>query len=386
MNILFVANGHGENAIAARVADSLREAVAEPLRLELLSLVGVGTSVGSLTVVGPRRALPSGGLVAMGNVRAFARDVVAGFPALLCEQLAFLRRARGRYGAVVAVGDTYALGLALLTGTRPVFVGTAKSVYVARYGPFERVLLRRAVKVYVRDEPTADDLVARRVLAEAPGNVIADLALPERPARPGTWLGLLPGSRESAYGDAVRLARVARGLAVRRPDIGALLSVAPSLDAGRLARELERDGWSIAPKPSLAVGESLLFEAHAGAVRLVGWRGPLGALLAASRLVLGQAGTANEQAAARGLPVLALEGSGQREDWYRMRQRRLLGDALLLVPAAPEAAAAALDALLDDPARMRRMSEAGRRRIGPTGGADAVARGILSIAHNRAAC
>ncbi|MBC5798741.1 MAG: hypothetical protein GIW94_01985 [Candidatus Eremiobacteraeota bacterium] len=399
-NILFVANGHGENAIAARIAGALPDAAAEPLRVELLSLVGVGVWADGLAVVGPRRALPSGGLVAMGNVRAFGRDVVAGFPALLAAQLGFLRRAHRRYAAVVAVGDAYALGLALLTGMKPVFVGTAKSVFVARYGPLERLLLRRAATVYVRDEPTAHDLVAHGVMAEAPGNVIADLARPEPPALPGTWIGLLPGSRESAYADAVRLGRVARALAARRPHIGALLSVAPALDARRLIGALERDGWTIGPNslagpnvtpagPHAAPAESPpmpMFEARAGPARLAGWSGPLGALLAASSIVLGQAGTANEQAAAQGLPVIALEGTGKREDWYRMRQRRLLGEALLLVPAQPRAAAAAIEALLADPAHMRHMSEAGRRRIGPPGGAERIARGIVSVARNRAAC
>lgn len=386
MNILFIANGNGENAIAARIADSLMEAAAGPLRLELLSLVGLGTSVGTLAVVGPRRVLPSGGLVAMGNVRAFARDLVAGFPALLCAQLAFLRRARGRYAAVVAVGDAYALGFALLTEGKPIFVGTAKSVFVAPYGAFERHLLRRAATVYVRDEPTARDLTAHGVRAEAPGNVIADLARPEPPALPGTWLGLLPGSRENAYVDAVRLAQVARALAARRPDIGALLSVAPSLDVARLITALHDDEWTIEPGRSPRAQGPVSFEARAGAARLVGWAGSLGALFAAAGVVLGQAGTANEQAAACGLPVVALAGTGKREDWYRMRQRRLLGDALLLVPAEPEAAAAALEALLADLERMRAMREAGRRRIGPPGGGDRIARGILSVARNRAAC
>jgi len=399
-NVLFVANGHGENAIAARLAQALSDVATAPLQLELLSLVGLGVSADGLEIVGPRRALPSGGLVAMGNVRAFARDIVAGFPALLWAQLGFLCRARGRYAAVVAVGDAYALGLALLTGTKPVFVGTAKSIFVARYGPFERFLLQRAARVYVRDEPTARDLIAHGVIAEAPGNAIADLALPELPALPGTWIGLLPGSRESAYADAVRLAQVTRALAMRRPDIGAMLSVAPSLDARRLIRALENDGWTIASKPNsganatptetpTAPAESHTmssFEVRAGAARLVGWPGHLGALLAASSVVLGQAGTANEQAAAQGLPVVALEGTGKREDWYRMRQRRLLGDALLLVPAHPEGAAAALESLLADTERMRRMSDAGRRRIGPSGGVERIARGILDVVRNRAAC
>jgi hypothetical protein len=59
-----------------------------------------------------------------------------------------------------------------------------------------------------------------------------------------------------------------------------------------------------------------------------------------------------------------------------MRQRRLLGDALLLVPGRPAEAAAAIAALLGDETRRQAMSEAGRQRMGPPGGAVAIARAI----------
>ncbi len=375
--ILFVANGHGENAIATRIAFALHDAAAGPLGLDLFSLVGEGTparEAGAPVLVGPRRTMPSGGLVAMGNVRAFARDLGAGFAPLLAAQLAFLRGAARGYDVVVATGDVYALLLALLARRPTIFVGTAKSAYVAPYGPFERVVLRRALRVFVRDEPTAAALRGQRVAAEAPGNVIVDLIDDAGAAFARPWLGVLPGSREEAYGDAVRLARVARALARLRP-LPALLSVAPSLDPGRFRRELAADGWETRD----ARGDAP-FEARAGDARLVAWRGSLGALLRASVAVIGQAGTANEQAAALGLPVVALGGPAPGGDWYRMRQRRLLGDALLLVDRQPERAAAELDALLRDEGRLARMALAGRSRMGAPGGAANIARAILQAA------
>jgi uncharacterized protein (TIGR03492 family) len=376
LRILFVANGHGETAIAARIAAEVTRLAATPVGSDLLALVGSGAGAAPLTVVGPRRAMPSGGLVAMGNVRAFSRDLRAGFVRLLASQLLFLRRARARYDIVVAVGDAYALALAFLAGRPTLFVGTAKSVYVAPYGPFERVLLRQAVRAFVRDERTAAVLRSQDVEAEAPGNVIVDLAgAPADAGLGGAWIGVLPGSREAAYADGVRLARVVRAVGRLRPGPGALLSVAPTLDAARFERELLADGWDACEAPRPAGGA---FAVRSGAARLVGWMGSLGSLLRASILVLGQAGTANEQAAAAGVPVVALgEGRPHHEDWYRMRQRRLLGDALLLVPTAPELAAPAIARLLDEPERLARMGAAGRERMGPSGGAEAVARAIL---------
>jgi uncharacterized protein (TIGR03492 family) len=372
--LLFVANGHGETAIAARIAEEIEQLADGPFELDLFPLVGVGAGGGPLVLVGPRAAMPSGGLVAMGNVRAFSRDLRAGFVSLFARQLGFLWSLRSRYDVVLAIGDAYALALAFAARARTVFVGTAKSVYVAPYGVFERTLLRRADLTFVRDEPTARRLRAERVDARAPGNVIVDLVGEAAPLGPGRWLGILPGSREEAYGDGVRLARVVRALAGLAPDLGTAFSIAPTLDAERFARALAGDGWSIA-----AGSGERPFEARADAALLVGWNGPLGALLGASVAVLGQAGTANEQAAAFGVPVIALGADGAREDWYRMRQRRLLGDALAIVPPEPPRAAAAIAALLADPAQLEHMRAAGLERMGARGGAKAIAEAVLEL-------
>ncbi len=344
--ILFVANGHGETAIAARIAREVERASPVPIGLDLFPLVGTGAGSAPLGVVGPRRNLPSGGLVAMGNVRAFSRDLAAGFTGLFGRQLRFIAGAGRTYEAIVAVGDAYALGFALAARLPAIFVGTAKSVYVAPYGPFERTLLRRVVRAFVRDEATANRLRSQHVRVEAPGNVIVDLAEAPPAAREPFGLGLLPGSRDDAYADGVQLARVVRAMPERGPDFGGLLSIAPTLDPDRFARALGADGWRIAPPAAAGAGVAFEAEADAG---IAGQRKP--------RLV----------------------GRRRGGDWYRMRQRRLLGEALLLVPQEPAQAAAQIAGLLADPERLRRMGEAGRLRMGPPGGAAAIARAILEV-------
>jgi uncharacterized protein (TIGR03492 family) len=248
-------------------------------------------------------------------------------------------------------------------------------VYVAPYGPFECRVLARAVRVFVRDEATAQRLCGQGLPAEAPGNVIADLAGDAPPAAPGEWLGVLPGSRDEAYADGVQLARVVRALGgAGRAPVAALFSVAPRLDPQRFAAAFERDGWEVAAEGPLGA-----FEARAGGARLAAWRGEIGPILRASRLILGQAGTANEAAAACGVPIVALAGGGP-EPWYRMRQRRLLGDAVKFVPTDPAAAASAVAALLDDGAELARMGAAGRQRMGGPGGAAAIAAALRALA------
>ena len=105
-----------------------------------------------------------------------------------------------------------------------------------------------------------------------------------------------------------------------------------------------------------------------------------GGLLREATLALGQSGTANEAAAASGVPVVALELAGARRDaWYRRRQRGLLGEALLIVPGDEQSAAAAIGALLADPDRRARMGAAGRERMGGPGGARAIAGAIAGL-------
>jgi hypothetical protein len=63
-----------------------------------------------------------------------------------------------------------------------------------------------------------------------------------------------------------------------------------------------------------------------------------------------------------------------------MRQGRLLGEALAIVPGTVAGAAAAIADLLGDEARRARMGAVGRERMGPPGGARAIAQRIAALA------
>jgi uncharacterized protein (TIGR03492 family) len=320
--------------------------------------------------------MPSGGLIAMGNVRNIARDLACGLIGHTLAQLRFLRGVRGRYRVAVAVGDIFALAMALQARAQTtIFVGTAKSVHYAKYGRAERRLIRRAQRVFVRDEATALDLKRSGIDAQA-ANVIVDLyadpqAHVDVPFDP--LLAVFPGSRENAYADAASLCAVVRQLALDNAGLGAVLSVAPGLDPARMGSGLTGCG-RIAER-----GDPLqpfsLYDGNREIVRA--WRGPLGAMLERATIVLGQAGTANEAAASAGIPVIAYEPDPKgRRAWYRMRQAGLLGDALAIAGGAPGDAAREITALLRDPQRRARMGEAGRARMGPPGGARAIAAAI----------
>lgn len=380
--ILFVSNGHGEAAIADRIAAEIGRAMPDA-QLDHLALVGEPRSA-ALRAVGPRRAMPSGGLIAMGNLRNIARDVRAGLLPLLAAQERFLRSSRGSYDAVVAVGDAFALAMALRARSRTVFVGTAKSVSVARYGRLEERLLARARARFVRDEPTARALRAHGLDAEG-ANAIYDLFLsgddPDADAAVDAFapaLALLPGSRESAYDDGLFLLSVLRELAAVQSKAGGVLSVAGGLDPQRFAEGARQAGWDV----HAHAGQQIPFVlcAH-GRVVARAWTGALGPLFRRVTLVLGQAGTANEGAAAAGVGVVAFarEQDG-RSRWYRRRQQGLLGDALLVLPADLGAAAAGVARILNDTAARKRMGETGRERMAGAGAVVRIASAIEMLA------
>jgi len=374
--LLFITNGHGEIAIADRIAREVR-ALDGDIAIDHLPLVGDSRSA-IMREVGPRRMMPSGGLLAMGNLRNIARDVRSGLLVLTYAQRRFLKRVRGDYARVVAIGDVFALLMGLAVRAPLTYVGTAKSVRVAPYGFFERRALRRADEVFVRDEPTAARLREQGVEAKAPGNVIVDLFDGDDDSRADAAahgfvpvLAVFPGSRQSSYLDARFLLEVVRRAGGDRPHLGAVISIAPLLDPGTFVAGFREDGWDVDQLPDARMPFALRRD---GRVFARAWTGSIGPLLARAQVVMGQAGTANEAAAAAGVPVVAFERNRDRKTtWYRMRQHGLLGDALAVLPGDPAQAAAGLNELLDDAPRRAMMGALGRERMGAPGGAHAIA-------------
>jgi len=396
-SVLIVSNGGAEDLIGAALARELRSlGVPDVLALPL---VGTGAAyVGAAQRTGPTLDLPSGGFPfgSLDNLRA---DLKAG---LLGTSLAQGRAAwtsGRRVGTVVVVGDSFALSVGALAAWRAAREGARLPLVhlqplVSRlYGegmglrehlrelnalganafmPWEIALGRRARRVYTRDAVSARYLALRGVNASYRGSFAMDvLPTPERDlgslqdGRP--LLALMPGGR----GDARESLPIMLEAAARCPQLQAVVAWPKP--------------WADLPLPpgwTLEVLEADTARLTRSGVSVLALRHAFSALLHAARqtggLAVGTAGTAAEQAAGLGVPVVGFPTSGpQYTPGFARRQGRLLGRALTLTAPDAQAVADVLGELQRSPERFREALQAGRERIGESGALRQIAAEIL---------
>lgn len=381
LRLTVLSNGHGEDAIGAALLSELARQLPDA-QLFAYPTVDLGEAYAALPGVAllePRRQMPSGGLL-IHHPKLFWQDLRAGFVQLTAAQLATLRR--HTTDALVVIGDLYALALSSLVRTRQRFYYQSlvsahhrdaplrhplHRLAMERLTPPERALMRRLCHtVYVRDAATATYLHARGVAqAKWLGNPVVDavagakpLAQLDGPLR----LALLPGSRRYR---ARALALMAAALA-QLPEVQGYLA----WTGGALP---ELAGWRFA-----AGGHDTGLIGHfvRGPQRIWVYEGRFAAVLASCQLALGTAGTAHEQAAALGRPVVSFPLPPDYTRAFLANQQRLLGAALSCCPAEPQAIAQVVRQLLSDPAAYARAAAAGRARMGPPGGTAAIAADI----------
>ena len=369
LDLLVVSNGNGEDAIGAHLAAALCRRHPQR-RVAAFPLVGPGAAYerNGLPLLFRSRPMPSGGF-GWQSPGWFLRDLAAGFVGLTAAQMDALRRLRPHTRALLLVGDVYPVLMTATYRVPKLFVATARSDYISPHLPVERRLLARSCQlVFARDGVTARSLQRDGVRATCVGNPMMDLVtgrglgLGLEEGRP--VLALLPGSRRD-HGDNLReLAWVAEAVARRRPDVQSVAALAQQLpEPSRLTPyRLEAAGPAEQEQGLVGylVGEG---DRRQVALTLDGFAD----LLHRATVVVGLAGTANEQAAGLGRVVVAFPRRGvQYTRRFAARQQRLLGEAVVLAADAREAVEHVLR-LLDDPEERRRRGEAGRARMGPPG-------------------
>lgn len=387
--LLFISNGHGEDAIATSIIREYLEIKENDVFA--FPLVGEGDAYNKIgvNVVGPRKTMPSEGLSGWTNPVNCIKDLKQGLVNLFARQGKFLQDIRGNVSVVVAVGDILPVIMAQLFVKKSiVFIGTAKSDYVSGYYWWERIWLRNCAKVFTRDEETKNSLRLGNIPAYYEGNAMMDNLEPR-----GVDFGIkedeivitfLPGSRENAYNDfSIMLAAIER-LSKEPLKFRFLTAIPGSLNIDRIKGVIPLQRWSemsnMISHDNGVVGEYSLKERTDGGITLLLIKGYFADILSACRLVIGQAGTGNEQAAGLGKPVIAFDPlAGKELKWYRRRQKKLLGDAVSVVLNVPEIIAKEAMAIITDRDKEQVMIKTGKTRMGEPGASLRMAESIKEL-------
>ncbi len=385
-DLLIISNGHGEDLNGSLISDAVA-ALAPGCTMAALPIVGGGGAYRrrGLPLLVQGMDLPSGGMVYQGwNLW---KDLSAGW---LPQTLAQIRAARGqgrRHRLVLSVGDHVPLLFAWLTG-RPtvVFLVSTSSYYEGRLrlSPLTHWLCRRAAvrQVLTRDAFTARDLQAQGLTkARFVGYPIMDaLGDGDDPLGPEAAasipIALLPGSRfPEAQANLLLMLQVCERLAQLAPERPWLFeaAVVPGTVGDLLERQLAAAGWQVSEAGLIKGGLQVRLRSDAFA-----------AILRRSRLVLGMAGTAVEQAVGLGKPVVQLVGRGPQFSYaFAEAQMRLLGEAVFTVGNQPagtreiHGAADLIVHLLADPDLPQLCHQCGLERVGAPGGSSAIAQVLL---------
>lgn len=371
--ILFISNGHGEDSIAAEIIRRLpRGTIAEAY-----PTLGAGSALAEVCrIVGPRADLASQG---WRNVKgSLGQDVAGGGLGTVWPGIKFIRDSARHYDRVVVVGDMVGIIGAFVAGIgNLVYLDVYKTGYGRAYWPLERWLIGRTSRiVFNRSEALAQSLRDRGIDARFAGNVMMDtISQGDYDARARRHapraVTLLPGSRQfTAESFALQVAALRLLPDDVQPDL--FVAVAGSVDPAALGGVA---GLTYRGPMSHEAGDLGTLSDEHMVLHLA--RGAAGNLIAASDLVLSQAGTATIQALGLGRPAITFHQKRDRKSRFR-DETALFGDARWVVAPQARAVGEALLTLLTDDAERQRRAEIGRARVGGPGAIDAIIAEIIA--------
>ncbi|MFA6665696.1 MAG: lipid-A-disaccharide synthase-related protein [Armatimonadota bacterium] len=355
MHICFLSNGYGEDRSAAAIAKALMGRCPD-ITISGAPLITVGGDYikYGIPVLTEGQIPPSGGFPTM-SAAGFIKDIPYTFRHIRYYKT--LRAHRDCIDCVVVVGDLFLLFLAYLAFKKNIIhLSLPKSDFNHPHFKLEEWLFKKfARRVLTRDAHTAETLKLHGVDALFLGNPIMDELAP-RGLKLGDspMVGILPGSRDEAYANFARILAALE----RIPESACYVcALAPSLEPERMAEYVKVNGWVL---------ESAVLKKGRNAVRLV--KDGFEDIVASSDVLIGLAGTANEQAAGCGKPVVSFAGTGPQTTVKRMKdQERMLGGAVRYVKDSPADIAAEVSMLLKNPDERERRGRIGIERMGRPG-------------------
>ena len=334
-SVIFLSNCYGEDRSAALIATELKK-MKPDIRIIGAPLISKGEEYEkrNIPLLIKGKVPPSGGFPTR-SISGFIKDMITSsyIPIKYCM---ILKKNREKVDCIVAVGDIFLLILAYLGfHKRIIFLAPAKSNYQNPHYKVETWLMRKlCIKVFTHDEYTAENLRKEKVNAEFVGNPMVDELTTNSQfsksfrAIPNSQfsIGLLPGSREEGYNNFLKILTVIEQLnkkhitlnfsTPKKPLCGVVSRVRDSYPAFVLRGNLQfitalpstlnfqklivlcnKKGWVQSSKNSIKKNSTENFLYYNAFVDIV----------KNSDIIIGLAGTANEQAAALGKPIVAFK-------------------------------------------------------------------------------
>lgn len=404
LDILVLSNGHGEDLVARRITAAILKSN-KNLTVGALPLVGIGSTYDRLLLknirlimLNPRRTMPSAGFCAK-SMRWLWADIRSGLFSLLLAQFKVIRHlAQRNHCLTIAVGDSFPLALAWLSGGRYVYVQLKKSDHMwihhknrpsywwysllgTNWNPLEIALAKskRCVLRFTRDIESSTNL-ARLGITAYPANPMMDnmnKRLREPTEGPGNNIICLPGSRPREMLSNFKSILNIIKLLISESDRPLTFLVPMATD------EMQKRVSKIVLSASIT--NTVLLEKHPDNCsqfdqhhRIICGKGMLKTWSEIASVGIAMAGTATEQVAGVGIPCVTIAGKGPQFSLsFAKRQHRLLGKSAQLASNYKHATKLILTLLNDSKVTME-YGQIGINRMNSLGGSQHVAAQVLT--------
>ena len=358
MNAAILSNSYGEGMSGALIAKELKS-LDENIKISAFPLISFGEEYErkNIKVIGGHPPPPSGGFL-FKSVKTFFADITETF-SLPFSYLDRLRRFRKVADCLIVIGDIPLLTLGCISMRKKAyFLALCKSDYIAPHFALERFIMRKVTKkVFTHDKITAEGLQKSGIDAEFLGNPMMDELSGEiGPFVEGEeiLIGLLPGSRKEAYKNMSKIGELVKKLLRKKKNLRFAVALSDTVDKNKMMESV----------PEL----KRRIDFHYG--RFVD-------IVKDSKLVISLGGTASEQALYLETPVISFPGCGAQNTRSRLKgQKRLLGDAFILLSFEPQKIAERILEILDDKGLLKELKAKGKERAGESGGAKKIAQYI----------
>ncbi len=361
MNIAILSNSYGEDRSGAIIGQEIKKLCpnASVVGASLVSL-GEEYKKRGMGVLFSSPPPPSGGFL-LKSPAGFVNDLVTS-SRVPFSYIARLHGMRDKIDRVIVVGDIMLLVLAWFAFRKRMwFLAPCKSDYFSPHLWIEKKIMKRTtIQVFTHDEITAKNLRNCGISAIFLGNPMMDELEKENlynPPEDKSLIGILPGSRKEAYKNIKKIGVIIKMLTHSYSGLHFAIAVSETIDKNRLRDSISDINTEI----------DLVKDAFVDVV-------------SSSKLVISLSGTASEQTAGLGIPIISFIGTGPQTTFNRLRgQEKLLGGCLKFVEDFPDGVVKEIIKLLSNERLREERGRIGIERMGPKGGARRIAEKVLGV-------